>query len=800
MARNSGFQTGKRPKGKGKNKNSRAPEQLAYPDSVPQQPEPQGMLLAPVSGWPTLQSLFKTSKKPLVLRTFSWRAEAAAIFLVFTFALTLYGITTPQEVALEDDGLFLMILHHFGVGHPPGYPLYALLGGPFYHLLPDFLSPAYKGHMFSGFMGAIACVAIYVIVTMLVRSRLCALAAGLAYAASEAFWSQAIIAEVYTLNAAVFFIVLAMCLRYASHAGPANKKHMILYLMIAFTYGLGLSNHWPLMGLGSVGLLMIVLSQTGTIVRRAPLGLLFLTLGLLPYVWLYLRSYMETPVKFYGEIEPERLWFYISRGGYSGVDSQAGVGWEEKLAFTQFFIVELSKQLTPLGLAFAGAGFVAMLRSVHHCWLAISLAVAWVMAGPLLIALLDFQTEFIWFSAFRVYHLLCYGITAIWFAYGLAWAGDWIRHRWSSFNAGPQLTIMITTVAVIALGLTWHWEQNNRRDYTWARDLAMFKLINVEPNAKLFTFDDLDLPVGYLNIVEGVRSDVEVYNDQALVFEARIYTPFTPDKSKSRIISNFARQTDPLPIYYHTNRQDLFTVPSYGSDLLGFWRRLNRTGPHDRVVLSDELRYWIENNLEVTNQINDRWTKQQASGVIATLISALHIARKNGHTFEPEWEQMFDKSYAKNELVHFFLLWHATFSEEIDFERAQTEIVWIDNIFATKDDQVFDNTNWADLLMIKAQLNAFYPDLNEETAEVVFERTLLQALDFDFKYEIFKTLADYYRGQSRQEDALVMLNKQHPVISKAPLEFRELHDLLMREKQQGRLLGPIIKLADMAKA
>ena len=351
---------------------------------------------------PTVENLRKSMFEPLRIERFKFKENLAPMFAVFAFAIMLYGITIPRYVTLEDDGLFLMLLHHFGVGHPPGYPLYTLLGTPFYHLMPDIFTPAFRGHMFSGFMGAIACVAIYAIVAMLVRNRVCAFAAGIAYASSEAFWSQAIIAEVYTLNAAMYFIILALCVRFAAFVDVKGKSHLILYCIIAFTYGLALTNHWPLIGLGSIALLMVVFSKWKSLLRLAPLGLLCLAVGLLPYAFLIYNSHTETAINFYGPIEDlKALWFYVTRSGYSGVDNQEGVGLPEKIEFSIFFLNQLQRQITILGLLVAIVGFVAMLRSKIHNHLAVSFLVAWFMTGPLMIILIDFQTEFIWFSAFR---------------------------------------------------------------------------------------------------------------------------------------------------------------------------------------------------------------------------------------------------------------------------------------------------------------------------------------------------------------------------------------------------------------
>ena len=742
--------------------------------------------------WPTVVRLKKSAFEPVPINELSLRNELAPMVAVFAFAIMLYGITAPRFVTLEDDGLFLMLLHHFGVGHPPGYPLYSLLGTPFYKLMPDFFSPAFKGHMFSGFAGAVACTAVYLITAMLVRSRLCALAAGIGYAASEAFWSQAIIAEVYTLNAAMYFIVMAMCVRYAAHRGEPTKEHLVLYCAVAFTYGLALSNHWPLVGLGSIGLLLVVMSQWRGILRRSPLGVVFLAVGLLPYAWLIWRSHSDTMVNFYGPIEDlKALWFYVTRSGYSGVDNQEGVGLPEKLTFTVFFLHQLSRQVTPLGLAIAVLGFFTMLRSPIHSWLAVGLAVAWFMAGPLMIILIDFQTEFIWFSAFRVYHLLCYGITLIWFGYGLAWMGSWLSKRLrGELRAGAA--VAGASAVVVALTLAIEWRQNDRSGYTWANDLALFKLSQVEPNTQLFTFDDLDLPVGYLNLVEGVRPDVRIYNDQGLVFGNRIYSPFVPDTRKTRIIGDYYRENRQVPFYYHPFRVDLFKVNGQGSDFLGFWRRINNDGPDDRIVLSDSLLYWLQDNLDSSHKIVDRWTRQQAAGIIATLITAVVQASQNGYALTPQWEAVIDEAYEKNELVRLFLLWNETFANGVDETRAEEEIGWIESVIPNQDQYIYDNSNMSDLLVVAAQLYINHPELVGGDLEEKVEELLSASLEFEFKFTPYRMLADIYRGDGRHQEALELLEGQFETISKADAEFRNYHNLIDKEIESGETLRPVM--------
>lgn len=784
-----------------KNRRQRRAVRAAAPEPAapaaapaPVRPEPEqgdAFMLCLRAELPGPKALRRQLLAPILTRRLRLREELAPAFAVFCFALALFGVTAPREVALEDDGLFLMLLEHFGVGHPPGYPLYSLLGSPFFHALPDFLSPAYRGHMFSGFAGAVSCVALYLIIAMLVNSRLCAVLASMAYAASEAFWSQAIIAEVYTLNTAMYFIVMALCLRYASNPDVKGNLQRGLYMWIAFTYALSLTNHWPLIGLGSATLLLMVLSQWRGLLRCIPLGGAVFALGLLPYAWFVWRSHSDTALNFYGPVKDvEQMWFYVTRSGYSGVDKQVGVGLDEKIAFTRFFIERMLVQITPLGFAVAAAGMGAMLASARHMWLAAALLAGMITSGPMLIIMLDFKAEFIWFSAFRVYFLPFYGMVAVFFGYGLAWIGSMLARRLAGGARAARLAVAPLACGVLALTLAMHWRQNDRSDYTWARDLAMYKLHNVDQNAHLFTFDDLDLPVGHMALVEGVRPDLRIYNDQGLVFGRRLYSPFTPDHDKTRILTKFMLEQGD-PVFYHPYRESLFNAPRLGSDFLGFWRRHNTDNDEHRVILSDNLLNWMQASIAKTDSITDRWTRQQASSVISTLVSAISQAAANGFELDDRWKATIDSAYDKNELVRLFLLWNEV-NAGISKEKAAAEIAWIDEVVANKDDYLFDNGNLADLLMLKVVIYQNHEDLLPEGAEMqqVAEDELLRALDIAFKLEAFANLVNLYRSQNRHADALAILAAEHPQISQAPLEFREYHNFLTREMQSGGVPPP----------
>ena len=163
-----------------------------------------------------------------------WKLQAALVVLV-TFGVYLY--TTPRTVTLEDSGLFLMASHFGGVAHPPGYPLHSLLGKLF-TLLPVG-SVAFRVHLLSALSASLTCAAVFWIARSLIGRSAPSWAAGLGYGFSLVFWSQAIVAEVYTLNTLMTFLLLACCLQFASSGNPR------LLPWIGLIYGLDCATTGP---------------------------------------------------------------------------------------------------------------------------------------------------------------------------------------------------------------------------------------------------------------------------------------------------------------------------------------------------------------------------------------------------------------------------------------------------------------------------------------------------------------------------------------------------------------------------
>ena len=486
----------------------------------------------------------------------SWgRSDAAALAAAVLGPLALYAATLPRTVVLEDDGLFLMAGVHLGVAHPPGYPLYTLIVHLFTRL--PFGDPAFLGHLSSAVLGALACGAVYACARLLRASPAPALIAAWLFGVSEQFWSQAIIAEVYTLNALLFFATYALVL-----LGARDPRREWPLWCAGVAWGAGLANHWPLMVLATPGLALALLPVWRDVLPRLPrLLAAALVAALLPYGWMVWLSHQAPLVNFYGSIDTwSELWFYVSRAGYADVDVSPSAGWSDRWAFAAWFAADLVRQTTLPGFALALFGLVTLARREGRAGAASAGSGVVVLLGNslVLILLLGFDFDEFRLALFRPYPLVCYGVAALWVAAGLeGLAGRlraWAAGRWPAGGAGmlPALRSARASAAAAALAGTVlvvasasaSWRVNDRSGSDFAEWYAEVMFDLLPPDAVLFAHGDASGPLGYYHYVEERRPDVALYNLHGLVFGNRLYDPLLPPEEKARALDRFVGSTE----------------------------------------------------------------------------------------------------------------------------------------------------------------------------------------------------------------------------------------------------------------
>jgi hypothetical protein len=481
-----------------------------------------------------------TAFKPVRSDWLQALALAAAAFAV-------YAATAPRTVGLEDDSLFVLSSYFLGIEHPPGYPLFTLVGHLFTYLPVG--SIAYRVHLASAFFGALSVGAAWLCARCLVAGRLPAYVAAVALGASPVFWSQAIIAEVYTLNTLFLLVLVYLGLK----AGEAPK----LLPWMALVFGLSLSNHYPLMLLAAPAFALLLWPLRGEIVRRIGLLLVLLAVGLLPYVWMVHRSWKALPISFNGELETlTEIWFFISRSGYARVDHSITAGWLDKTRYLTFVGSQLLVQFAVLGTLVAAVGFAAQWRALGRR-VAAFLTIVFLMTSFVLVLLLGFDYDVFRKHIFHVYPLPAYAIAALWVGLGFAWLAE--RY------ALPPARALAAAGALAALMLASGTYYNLRSGHDWAPRYAHTVLKLLPKNAIVFGQGDADLlPMAYFHMVESWRPDLTLFQAKGLILGNRLFHPLrTPQEAADRILQQMIeQQTDPV----------VFTLDAYtGNARLDRW-------------------------------------------------------------------------------------------------------------------------------------------------------------------------------------------------------------------------------------
>lgn len=173
---------------------------------------------------------------------------------VFFFSFIIYFTTMAPTVSFWDCGEFIATSFSLGVPHPPGSPLFLIIGRLF-SMLPLSSDIAFRVNMISPIISALANMLLYlIIVKVIVHWRKSvsnlndvivvfggALVGALAFAFSDSHWFNAVEAEVYAMSTFFTAIVVWLILHWSERAEEKGNERYIL--IIAYMVGLAIGVH-----------------------------------------------------------------------------------------------------------------------------------------------------------------------------------------------------------------------------------------------------------------------------------------------------------------------------------------------------------------------------------------------------------------------------------------------------------------------------------------------------------------------------------------------------------------------------
>jgi hypothetical protein len=462
-------------------------------------------------------------------------------------ALALYLGTLAPTVTFADAGELAAAVYALDVAHPPGFPLYLLLGKLFTLLVP-WGRLVQRLNAFSavcaaaavGLVGAALAVGLDLHSPVRPGRRtaapagarparpwtaLIALAAAGLLATSRTFWEQATLTEVYALNMALAAGLLFLLVLYLRSRDRGDQRLADRLLAgAALLAGLGLGGHLTLLFVAGAVVLTAWLEEGKAFWRPQRLFLwasLFL-LGLCVYLYLPLRASAAPPLNWGGVNTLARFWRHVSGKQYQVNFSPGLRTWGDQVGF---FLPRLWAEFTPLPLVLIPLGLYRLFRQRP------SLA-GGSLAGAAVVLFYALSYEIA--EDQETYAMLFFLLAAVWMAYGLMQVVEWGtmlgggrrtdqgRRRTRRLEAGRRTGLPSWVLAGLGLLLVMgpllaHFPLCDRRAYTYAEAYARDVLDNLPADTLVLTRDwNLFAPIYYLQEVEGARPDV-VFVDQELL-------------------------------------------------------------------------------------------------------------------------------------------------------------------------------------------------------------------------------------------------------------------------------------------
>ena len=502
------------------------------------------------------------------LEELDYRPSYRAAGIVSALVFVLYLITLAPSTAMWDTSEYIAAAYTFGLPHPPGNPLFVLLGR-FFAILPIAPNVAMRINILAALCSAGAAGMWFLITERVLvgwlPQRWQRIAGGslaaLIGATAFTVWAQSVVNEkVYTVSLLGLAIVSWLIVRWCDD--PDGPKADRLLVMIAYLSGLGYANHMAgFLALPAVAA-AVAIRRPGTLFRRPRLLLAIagaLLLGMTPFLTQPLRAGYFPAIN---EGEPtgcatrirvgctlskatyDRFMYNFNRGQYGKpglTDRQAPFIAQVEMWWLYFRWQWLrdplgnypapQNMLATLFLLLGGLGgyvhwkrdrrsfsyfgplmFMVTLALIYYMNFKYGSSQAPDLGETVPREVRDRDYFYLWsFSALSVWIAL--GLVFVWETVAALIGSEKIRVGSETLDLPRRRSWLLATpvLAIAIVPLFANWQSASRAGQTDTADFAADLLNSVEPYGILVTSGDNDtFPLWYAQEVEGIRRDVIV--------------------------------------------------------------------------------------------------------------------------------------------------------------------------------------------------------------------------------------------------------------------------------------------------
>ena len=487
------------------------------------------------------------------------------IFWLVTAGFVLFYIfLQSQSIYGGDAGDLVTAAYTRGIAHPPGYPLYTLLGWLLTRL--PFSTVAWRVTLLSSLPTAFSLGFLFLILKEFTRKNLPSLISTISFGFLYPVWLYASVPEVFALHSLFVTIIIYFLIRWWK-----DSTNKYLYLT-SFVFGLALAHHHTIVLLTPAIIFLLIkkfqnqkqLFSLSTVLTC----FLLILAGLLPYLYLPLVARTGPALNWGNPLNFSNFWRVITRADYGTftIGSQAVKGLRGRFLNLIGFFILLFNDFRPLGIFLLIIGIIFILRfkekTLRMFWLIslISTLLFIFYSGFPLNS--DFITgtfeRFILIPYYFLFLAVCLGLTKITNYLrqlfhknipAFAKLGNKSRKIIESFFLIFPLSLLVLNFPKISI---------LKNDFT-AEYLSEDILKSLEKNALLISAADTSLfNTQYVYYIKKIRPDVKLVHLQKLQYSYYLDSlkKFYPDlqlpdltKTNNSVIDLLVKNSSNVPIY-----------------------------------------------------------------------------------------------------------------------------------------------------------------------------------------------------------------------------------------------------------
>jgi len=437
------------------------------------------------------------------LRSILRGRDTAAAVAIFIFFWLLYLLTLSPGILFEDSGELALGNFFLGVSHPPGYPLFNLIGKLFQFLPAG--EAAFRANMMSAFLGALAVAVLFAAARGFQFSLPAAIIGACACGVSRTIWSQAIIDEVYMLN-----MLVNAGLLWALAGMVGERLNTRRALAAAALLGLSATNHYVTPAAFLPVMLAVFFSGRG--ISRFSRTLAVFTGGLMAaaslvciYAYIPLRA-ASNPVMNWMNPRTVPLFIdHVRRAQFGQFENQLRFHIPTISKYFSSFIENLSSEffLPLLFLGIVGAIVIATERRKAF------LAFLWLFLVQSLGILMyvRFHADDAGLSVVRVFYIGSYLVVGIMISAGV----DALLSRLSQVKLGSILRpgLAAALAALLAIPLYTNFQKNDLSRETRTRQFGIDLFRYLRRDSVLYLQgSQFTSPSIYFRFIQNLRPDV----------------------------------------------------------------------------------------------------------------------------------------------------------------------------------------------------------------------------------------------------------------------------------------------------